>query len=165
MSYPARSPKESETTTPLWLYHFPPRMKIAPPPAPLVSISANGTSPKGSPRLTTTRSAAPRSSVNVPNRPKPTIAKSVSVGATSPAEPTAARLIRPVEAYSVALCKLMSPPISESVCPSGTRRKLPLMVIGAGDALRKPNAATGATVNTLWAGLRASNRPPSLSRK
>ena len=87
--------------------------------------------------------------------------KSVSVGITSPAEPTEARLIRPAGAYNVALIKLMSPPINDSVCPSGTRRKLPLTVIGVGVSPRKPKALTGATVSTLLPGSgRRSGRHP-----
>ena len=68
---------------------------------------------------------------------KPCITKSWSVGSTSPAEPTAARSIRPAGVYSVALFRGDVPTNQGQGLSVRHAQKPPLTVIGAGGSKTK----------------------------
>ena len=145
---PGPPPNPSDVTKLASTVTTPPRMKMAPAGAPLVSTEAKLPSDTG-PKLVAVR--LPRSAGSTPIAPAPamlatwTVPEGAVSDAPSSATPPAA-------------------PISESCAPVGTESALPLTASVAGLAARKPNAFGAAAVSPLPVSVLALKVAPSAKR-
>ena len=96
-------------------------------------------------------------SIEPPSAPAPSLA------AISPMEFVASNSMLPDGAVSCAESSETPPPMKDIFFPVAPASALPVAVIVAGCAVRKPNALTGADVSTSFAGVFTSKRPGPLS--